>query len=192
MELKEYLGLAAAIISGASGIWYLVTILQGKTKPHLYTYIQWSILTLILFAGQWVSNAGPGAWASLVAAISTILVLPLCLKYGTRDITLGDTVALLLGLGSIIPWLLTSDPFWSLILANAIDAWAMLPTYRKTWNDPYSESLNPWLLTEVKHILVLFALSSYSPNTYLYPLQAFLVNGILIGIILYRRRAMRR
>jgi hypothetical protein len=192
MDLKEYLGLAAAIISGASGIWYFVTIVQGKTKPHLYTYIQWSLLTIILFAGQWVSDAGPGAWAALVAAITTIMVLPLCFKYGTRDITFGDTLALVLGLASIIPWILTENPFWSLILVNAIDAWAMLPTYRKTWNDPYSESLSPWLLTELKHVLVFSALRSYSLNTYLYPLQAFLVNGILIAIIVYRRRTVRR
>ncbi|HEV3245458.1 MAG TPA: hypothetical protein VG102_03795 [Candidatus Paceibacterota bacterium] len=190
MPVKELLGLIAALLSATSGVMYVSTVVRGNTKPHLYTYILWSIVTCLLFAGQFVSGAGAGSWASLVAALATIAVVPLCAKFGTRDITFGDAIALTCGVVTILPWILTKNPLWSVILANLIDMWAIVPTLRKTWNDPSSEPLLPWLLTQAKHILAIAALSSYSITTYLYPVQAFCMNAILICIILFKKRKL--
>ncbi len=118
----------------------------------------------------------------------TVGIVLLCTKYGTKDITTTDRVALAFAFLCIIPWIVLKNPFWSVFFAILIDVWAILPTLRKTWKAPNSESLLSWSVAELRMICAFFALSTYSLTTWLYPVEAFVMNGILIGIILYRRR----
>ncbi|MBV9159477.1 MAG: hypothetical protein JO019_02680 [Candidatus Kaiserbacteria bacterium] len=188
MEVKVVLGLAAVGFELVSMAFYFKDIFRGRTQPHLYTFLIWVIVTSIVFAGQVVAGGGAGAWATGVTAFLQIVTLALCFKYGTKDITRVDALFLIGALLSIIPWLMTKDPLWSVVLASTIDAFAMGPTIRKTWRAPMSESLLSWLVAEGKYVTEIPALSVYSVTTLIYPLQAVSMNAVLIIIMLLRRR----
>ena len=186
--MKELLGSVAALLAILQAIPYIRDIFRGKTKPHLYTYLIWSIVTALAFLGQFAAGGGPGAWTTGVMAIITIGVLVLCFKYGTEDITSFDAVFLVAALLAIIPWWLTKDPMYSVILATAIDVLAFLPTIRKTYNDPTSETLISYISNLFRHPLSILALSAYSITTVIYPASLFVMNGILVLVIVWRRR----
>ena len=146
--MKEVLGLIAVLFEFASIAVYYNSIIHGRTKPHLYTFLVWSIVASIVFAGQWVSGAGAGSWATGVSALFLIGTVLLSFKFGTTDITRSDGIALFAALAAIVPWAITNNPLWSVILAAIIDACAIIPTFRKTWNNAYSESVSSWVLAE--------------------------------------------
>lgn len=188
--MKELLGSIAAILAIAQAVPYIRDIFRGKTKPHLYTYLIWSVVTALAFFGQFVAGGGPGAWTTGVMAIITIGVLVLCFRYGTEDITVFDAVFLVAALVAIVPWWLTKDPMYSVILATIIDVLAFFPTIRKTYNDPGSETLISYISNLVRHPLSILALSVYSVTTVVYPAALFVMNLVLVLVIVLRRRSV--
>ncbi len=189
MELKIIFGAIAAALALFSSYLYIRDIFRGNTKPHVYTWIVWSIVTTIAFFGQVVSGGGPGSWATGVAAVVTIFTLLLSLKggYGTKDITNFDKVCLALAILSILPWLLTKNVLWSVLLATFIDLIAFFPTMRKTWHAPKSESLGSMYTDAVKHALSTFSMGTYSLITLVYPLSVLLTKFVIIGEIVFLR-----
>jgi hypothetical protein len=186
--MKEILGSVAVIIAIVQAIPYIRDIFRRKTKPHLYTYLIWSIVTALAFCGQYVAGGGPGSWTTGIMALISIGVLVLCFRYGTEDITLFDGLCLVGALIAIIPWWLMRDPLYSVVLATLIDVLAFFPTIRKTMRDPSSETLISYVLNLVRHPLSILALSVYSVTTVIYPVALFVMNAVLVVVILKQRR----
>lgn len=190
MDFKIIFGAIAAGLALISSYLYIRDIFRGNTKPHTYTWLIWSIVTTIAFFGQVVSGGGPGSWATGVAAVVTIITLLISLKggYGTKDITRFDTVCLVLAILSILPWLLTKNVLWSVLLATFIDLIAFVPTMRKTWHAPQSESLGSMYVDAVKHALSTVSMGTYSLITLVYPLSVLATKFVIIGEITFLRK----
>lgn len=186
--IKEILGLIAVALAFLGSYPYVRDILKGKTKPHLFTYLVWSIVGTLAFLGQWSSGAGPGAWVSGVMVIFSILVFGLSFKFGTEDVTKLDVVFLIAALSAIVPWWLTDNPTLSVIIATFVDVCAFFPTIRKTYNDPSSETLISYVLNLLRHGLAICALASFVVATYIYPAALFCMNFILVAVIVSGRR----
>ena len=85
------------------------------------------------------------------------------------------------------PWLLTKDATLSIVFATIIEILAFVPTFRKTWNDPYSEPFSSWSLNTIRHAVSIMALGAFSIVTVLYPAVLVVLNALLTGEILLRR-----
>ncbi len=155
MDIKIILGAIATVLAFCSLYLYIRDIFRGNTKPHTYTWLIWSIVTWIAFLGQWVSGGGPGSWATGASALLTTGTLFLSLKgnYGTKDVTNFDKMCLVFALLAILPWLLVDSVLWSVILASLIDVIGFIPTMRKTWYAPKSESFGSMIVDTAKHTL---------------------------------------
>jgi hypothetical protein len=193
MDIKIVFGAIAALLALISSCIYIRDIFKGNTKPHTYTWLIWAIVTTIAFLGQWVSGGGPGSWATGVSAVVTIITLIISLRggYGTKDITTFDKICLVLALLSILPWLLTKNILWSVILATFIDLIAFFPTMRKTWHAPQSESLGSMFVDAVKHSLSIFSMGNYSLVNWIYPFSVLFTKFIIIGEIIFLRKIKR-
>ena len=93
--MKETLGIVSVIIGLVGFVPYVRDILSKKTKPHLYTYLIWSIVTIVAFVGQYISGGGPGSWSTGVTGLLTIVILGLTFRYGTKDVTRFDGIFLI-------------------------------------------------------------------------------------------------
>lgn len=191
MDIKVILGIIAALLALGSAYLYIKDIFAGNTKPHVYTWLIWTILTIIGFIGQVKGGGGPGSWATGVTALYCIYVLVLSFRYGTTDITLFDKICLVLAIVSIIPWILTNNLLLSVILATLTDIIGFLPTMRKTWHAPKSESLGSMYFDAFKHGLSIISLSQYSLLTWLYPAGILIAKIIIILEITFRRKVLR-
>lgn len=187
-RVKEILGIVAIALGFLSVAPYIFDILKGKTKPHLFTYIIWTIVTTLAFFGQMSAGAGPGAWTTGFMAVLTFFILLLSLRYGTKDVTKLDTVFLVFGLLAIVPWWLTHDPTLSVVTATVVDICGFFPTIRKTFYDHSSENLLSWVINLFRHVVTLFALSHLVLATYIYPLSLLFMNALIVYVILRGRR----
>lgn len=186
--MKEFIGIITVLLTFVALIPYILDIFNNKTKPHIFTWAVWAIVTILAFLGQWQKGGGAGSWTTGVTGIITILIAIIALFKGSRDITKMDVAIFIGALAAIVPWYFTKDPTASVVLLTIIDAVAFIPTIRKTMNDPQSETLMSYILHAVRHALSIFALTSYNLATYFYPLVLAIMNCIVIGVIVTSHR----
>ena len=170
---------------------YIKSIIKGVTKPHVFSWVIWSLVTFIVFLAQLDDNAGVGAWAIGVSGVVSIFVA--YLAYANRgDVSINKTdwLFLSLALSSIPIWYLTADPLWAVIVLTTTDLLGFGPTIRKVYQSPYSEPMLFFYLLIARNVLVIVALENYSLTTVLFPAAVSLACVLLISIILLRRKAI--
>lgn len=182
--MKEIIGLITVVITFVALVPYIVDIFRNKTKPHIFTWAVWAIVTILAFIGQWQKGGGAGSWTTGVTGVITILIAFIALFKGSKDITKMDVAIFVGALIAIIPWYYTKDPTTSIVLLTIIDAFAFIPTIRKTLNDPQSETLMSYVLHAIRHSLSIVALANYNLATYFYPLVLAVMNVIVILAII--------
>lgn len=186
--MKEILGAIAVILTFVGYIPYVKDILKGKTHPHVYSWFLWGLITIIVFALQISDHAGPGAFVTLTAGILCLVVLLLGIKFGKKDITVLDTGLLVLTLIAIFVWLFAKRPILSVILVTLADLLAFMPTIRKSWNKPDTETLIHYQINTFRFVLAIFALTHYSIITALYPVTWLFANGLFSVYLIVRRK----
>lgn len=187
-EIIGYISLFFAALTYAPYIW---TMIRGKNKPHVFTWIIWTLVMAIGAAGQFAGNAGPGAWASAFTAVSCFAIAILSFKYGDREITRYDTMIFIGALSAIPLWIITKNPLSAIIIVTIIDAVAYIPTFRKSWHRPHEEMTESYVVSNIKHTFSFFAMQSYTWTTLLYPVSLFIMNAALSAMIYQRRQALR-
>jgi hypothetical protein len=185
--MKEFIGVVTVILAFLGLIPYIVDIFKNKTKPHIFTWAVWAIITILAFIGQWQSGAGAGSWTTGVTSLMTIFIAIISFKYGIKDITKSDTIIFIAALLAVIPWYLTKNPTLSIIILTIIDVLAFIPTIRKTIKYPESETLSSYILHTIRHGLSIAAISTYSISTYLFP-GALAIMNLIIALIIIKSR----
>ena len=137
-DLFGYLSLVFVMLSGVPYIW---SILKGKTRPHIFTWLLWFLLSAVAAAAQYIGNAGPGAWATGLSAIFCLFTLILSLSHGDKAITRSDWFALTAALCIFPIWYFSSNVLIAAVLATMIDAIGFFPTIRKSFEKPYDEMI---------------------------------------------------
>ena len=185
---KVIVGLIASLLVFVGYAPYIRDTLKGKTKPHIYSWFIWGFVTLLIFFFQFNAGAGAGSWLTLSAGLVCILIFGLSLWHGTRDIKRLDTVFLILALFALGLWMITKQPLISVILLVAIDILGFIPTIRKSWNKPYTETLFTYGLNTFRFVIGIYALETLTVVTYLYPVAWLFANGLFSVLLIVRRK----
>ena len=184
------LGILSILIGLIGQAYYLRSILKRHTKPHLYTWLIWSILCTIGFMAQLTEDQGPGVWALGITSFFSWVNTALAVKFGEKEITGSDKFCLAFSLIAILPWALTNDPLWSVIIISLIDVIGFYPTIRKTWKKPGEENLQAYYFANGKLILSMLALEKMTIITALYPLTIILANFGFLAMAHLRRKSV--
>jgi len=123
-----------------------------------------------------------------IPTLFVMIVFLLSCKYWTSDITLFDTVMLLLAISSILFLFFMKNPLFAVILASLADGLWYIPTYRKTFKLPHSETLIFWIGSIWVGILQIGTLQMYNVTTILYIATITIANIGLVCIIIARRK----
>ena len=170
---------------------YFIDIFKKKTKPHAYTWLIWTITQSIATAGL---IYGRGGWGSLELIIGTFFVFVIfliSLKYGTRNITKSDTIVLVVVLLAIVVWLQMHNPLLAVFMISAIDFLGYVPSFRKSFQEPWTETIMSWIIFSIGNIFVILSLNAYNLLTLTYVITITIANLILIAICLIRRKTIR-
>ncbi len=186
--MKETIAVIASVIAIVGNIPYLRDVIQKRIQPHPYTWLVWTIVSLVTLFGQIAKGAGIGALPTAVAELFTVIIFIFSLQYGFKQIKKTDTYFLIAALLGLIPWALTKDPTISVIIVVSIDLIAFVPTLRKTWAHPKSETPILYSMNVVRHILTLFSLQAYNIATTLHSIAMIITNSLMTGFITIKRR----
>jgi hypothetical protein len=186
--MKQIIGAVAVTLTFIAYIPYYRDILKGKTHPHVYSWSLWGLLTILIVALQIKGGAGPATWVTAAAGLLCLGVVALSLKSGKRDITVSDTVTAVLSLVAIGFWLIADQPIVSIILVVVADTLAFFPTVRKSWHQPYGETLSLYITNTLRFSLALLAVEHYTILSSLWLVAWAAMNGLFSVMLAIRRR----
>jgi hypothetical protein len=166
---------------------YLVGTLRGQIRPHAFTWLIWSVTTLIAFVGQLVGGGGIGAAAAGASACIGVAISGYAFWRGNRSYTRLDWLCLAGASVALVAWVFTGGPLTALILIALVDATGAVPTIRKAFVKPHEEGISPFILANVKWLLAICALDHLNALTLLFPVTTTAVNSAIISVVLARR-----
>ena len=190
MTEKEILGGLSVVMGLVCYAVYIWGIYRGSTKPHLFTWLIWSILISIAFAVQVVENAGPGSWHIGMSAMMNFFIVGVSFSRGEKNITRSDWAAFLIALLAIPVWKMTGNPLWAVVIVSMINVTACYPTFRKSWMNPWGEPALVYFVGVVPFSLSIFALERVAFTTALYPAVIVAINITMVFLLLHRRRVL--
>jgi len=186
--VKELLSLFAIALTFIAFVPYIISIGQGKTKPHVFSWLIWGGATFIVFLAQLSDGAGAGAWPIGVSAMITLYIA--FLAYTVRAdvaITKTDGFFLALAIAALPCWYITENPLWAVVILTTVDVAGFAPTYRKAYKHPFEESLVFYGIMVVRNIMVIGALENYSLTTSLFPAVSAIACLVFIVMVRFRR-----
>lgn len=189
--MKTIYSIIAILLTLIGYIPYIKDTIKGKTTPHAYTWFTFGLATAFVFALQLSSGAGVGSFVTLVISISVFTIFVLSLFKGEKNITSSDTVFLILAMVALVFWLIVKQPIVSVILLSTINILAFIPTIRKSWYKPFSETLSTYIVNASRYLIGLLALEHYNIVTYFFPLSAMIITFSFVVILITRRKIVK-
>lgn len=190
---KELLSFTAIALTFIAFIPYIRSIQQGKTKPHVFSWIIWASVTFIVFLAQLSDKGGAGAWPIGVSGLITFYVAILAYtKKSDTMITNKDRLFFLAAMSALPFWYLTSNPLWAVVILTTIDLIGFAPTYRKAYHHPNEEQLLFFSLIASRNLIAILALEHYSLTTMLFPAATALACILFIQLVTIRRKILKK
>jgi hypothetical protein len=188
---KQLLGAIAIGLTIIAYYPYIRSIIQGKTKPHVFSWIIRGTSTCIVFLAQLADKGGAGAWVMGFSGIISICVAFLAyIKRSDSSITRIDRLFFIVAMTALPIWYLTSDPLWAVVILTTVDVLGFAPTFRRSYIRPFEEQLMFYVVMASRNIVVVSALKNYSLTTVLFPATIALACVIFSLMVLYRRRVL--
>ncbi len=193
MSYKVILSAVAIALTLLAFLPYIRSIVQGKIKPHVFSWVIWGTTTFVVFLAQLEDHGGAGAWPIGISGVITLFVAFLAyIKRSDITITRTDWLFFTAAMSSLPFWYFTSDPLWAVVILTTVDVLGFVPTVRKSYNDPHSESLLFFGLFTARNIFVILALENYSVTTVLFPAAISIACMLLIAMMVFRRMEFKR
>lgn len=186
-----FLGAALGL---AGNVRYAAATLSGTARPNLVTWVLWAVAPLIGFAAQLSAGVGLPATLTLAAGVGPLLVVVAALvtRHGRVRIGPFDVVCAALSAVALIVWLGLGAAPTVVFVAVAADAAAALPTVRKAWHDPGSESLTFYVLVGVGATITLLTVRSAAPSGWAFAAYMLVLCLVVVGVVTTRRRSPTR
>jgi hypothetical protein len=187
--MLQYLVIFGSVARLGGAWFYIRDTLKGKTKPNRVTWLLWSVPGLLASA---VALSHGFHWSALpilsvTLAPLTILASSFFNRNAYWKLHALDYVCGLLGCFTLIFWILSGNPFVTLILAIAIDILAAIPTLIKSWNYPETETSLNYLLAIVNALTGFVAVQTWVFIEYGFITYMVCINALLLLAIYHKR-----
>ncbi len=188
VDIKAIFAVASVVALGIGYFPYFRDIFRKTTKPHAYTWLIWTITQGTATAAAFFGGANWGVTGLAGGTMLVVFVFFLSFKYGTKNITRSDTGILLLAFSAIVVWRLTNNPLLSVFMVTAIDGMGYIPTIRKSWQEPWSETLVFWFVMAIGSVLNILSLGAINWLTAPYLAVLATLNLAVLSVCAFRRR----
>ena len=190
---RELFSTVAMVLTFVAFWPYIRSIQKGETKPHVFSWVIWSITTCVVFFAQLADGGGIGAWPIGVSGAITLYIA--VLAYGKRadtHLTRSDWVFLTLALASLPLWYLTSHPLSAVLVLTTVDLFGFAPTFRKSYRDPFDENLTMYWVMALRNLISIPALEHLSLTTILFPAAIAAACLAYLMMVAIQRNAVRK
>jgi hypothetical protein len=163
-----YLAMALSAFGGAA---YVRDTLRGVTSPNRVTWSLWGLEGVLAFIIERQQHVGLASWMTLMLGLVPIVVVIASFrnprsvwKIGPFDIFCG-----LISLAGLTFWAFVNEPTIALISFVCADQIAALPTLRKSWLAPSTESSVAFFMGFLNCTITVLTLKVFTTAGVLFP-----------------------
>jgi hypothetical protein len=179
----------AAIIAVASAAGYAFDTLRGRNQPNRVTWSMWTVVPMIAFAAQISQGVGlqsvftfAGGFGPLLVLVATFVNPKAYWRLTSFDLTCG-----LISLSAIVFWAITGKGLVALVLSVVADFFAALPTIKKSYWVPVSESGYPFVFGVVAALITLLTIKEWTLANSAFGIYVLFADGLIAGLVLFPR-----
>ena len=187
MDFHIALGIFSSLFLIAASVPYIFDILKKRARPNLVSWIGWTFLTTIGAAAQIAKGPSLSVLVPIILTFSELTIVILALRHGHAKFNTTDKICFALAALAVALWAITKEPLIALGLSLLADFIVGIPTILKTYRDPRSETVLPWVLYAVGPLLGLFASSNFELQNVLYPAYLACYNSLVSGLAIRGR-----
>lgn len=181
-----YIGVLISLILT---LFYIKTIIYGKTRPSLISWSIWALAPLIAVFLQIKAGAGLSVLSSFMSGFGPLIIVIVALIYkkGFWKITKLDIICGILALLALVIYVITNKLGISILFAILSDGLAAIPTIRKSWVFPGTESILSYIGGIVSNTLALLIIYDWSFPIYAFSFYLIIMNIIIIFSISHKK-----
>ena len=164
-------------------------VLVRGYAPNIFSRVVWLLLAGISTAGVVASGSARGAvLLAVVFLVGNAVMCALSVWRGTRGIGRLEYGCLAILVLSGVVWLVFDAPVVSLVISLLAHLVGGVPTYRRAWHRPSSESAGFWSLFLAASVFSLLATLGGPVQSLVFPLYFVLFDGGMTALALRRPR----
>jgi len=184
--IDERFVLLGGVVQIAGALRYVVDVLHGRTVPHRLTWLLWGVAPLVAFSAELSEGVGLHSLMTLLVGVSPLMILgaSLVTRYpGTWRMTRFDAMCGALSVIGLILWQVTSEGNVAIGLSLAADALAAVPTVRKAFRAPETESYAAYLGAAISAAITLLTIRHWNFATVAWPVYIFCGSTFLFVLV---------
>ena len=187
MSIYYFLGILSGVFFTIAYVPYIYSVIKGETKPHPFSWLLWELIGIISLFFYIRVGAHETLPLAFLGSIFPLIVFLFSLKYWKSGFSKFDYIVLFLSLTSIFLYVIFHSASVSLSVGILADMFAFMPTIRKTFIDPSSESLISWFLFLLSYVFSVLAISTWTYGVAIFPCY-LAVFGTIMCILILRGR----
>lgn len=177
-----------AVLNMIGSATYIRDTIAGKTRPNRVSWFLWAFAAFVAFGAELHQHVGLQALMTFIVGFSPFLVFlsSFVNKKSVWKITRFDWVCAALSLLGIALWLITKHGNFAIGMTIAADAFAGIPTFRKAFSHPESESYMLFILAGMNSLLTILTIKTWNFATYGFPIYIFVATIYLFTMVRFK------
>ena len=180
----RFVYLAAALsLVGAYG--YIRDTLRGDTSPNRVTWSLWGVEGVLAFFVEIQQHVGLASLMTLMLGLVPCAVVVASFRNRNAVWRLGtfDAVCGAVSVAGLVFWAFVDEPTVALVAFVVADQMAALPTVRKSWLAPSTESPRLFFLGSTNCAITVLTLTKLTTAGVLFP-GCILVTDLIVGLLI--------
>lgn len=180
-----YLG---AVINFLGTISYLISTIEGRTKPNKVTWFLWAVAPLVAFIAQYSKGVGLTSLITFMVGFGPLLVFLASFinKKAEWKITKFDIFCGVLSLLGLCLWGITKEGNIALLFAIFADGLASIPTLIKSYRFPETENVDSYLSAGISAFIACLVIKNWNFETYAFPIWTVFLCAIFVLVIKFK------
>jgi hypothetical protein len=162
-------------------------MLQNKYSPSTFSRIIWLLLSVNSFFGVLLSGSDSSILLASIFMVGNLAICIVSFWKGSKRFGLIESVCTGLLIVSIFIWLFFDTPIINLIISLVAHFIGGVPTYRKVWANPQSESVGFWSLFFLASIVSLVTAQTFQIDKIIFPIYFILFDGSMF-LLAFRKK----
>lgn len=186
----HWLVILSVLVSISGSFAYIRDTLKGKTKPNRVSWFMWALAPLIGTSAA--LSSGADVWATVRIFLSGFLPLIVFIASFVNPksywkLTPFDLACGVCAILAFAVWGFADSPRLAILLAAIADGLASLPTIRKAWNNPETETGITYVAGLLAVILILPSIPVWNIENSAFQIYLLIANTLLL-LSVYRKR----
>jgi hypothetical protein len=174
------------VLSAFGGYGYVRDTLRGVTSPNRVTWSLWGLEGILAFGVEVQQHVGLASWMTLMLGFVPCVVVFASFKNPNSvwKINAFDIFCGTISLAGLAFWAFVNEPTIALVSFVCADQIAALPTLRKSWLAPSTESPLAFIMGSLNCTITILTLTMFTSAGVLFPGCIAVTDFILTVVIL--------